>query len=255
MVEQDLDIALTAVLKAASDPTRRRVLTLLAQHGPMRVTDLARHFQMSLNSVSKHIKTLESAGLVSRRTQWREHLIELQTDRMTLIDTWFAELRSIWDMRLEKLDNLISKETDMTTDTELKLETSRVIAASPEVLFDAWLDPEMLARFMTPMQGVLVPEAKADARVGGRFLVVMRVDDKDLPHAGTYKTIDRPNELAFTWESPMSPIEDSTVTLKFAPVEGGTKVSLRHVRFPSEESRANHEKGWAAILEALSKAV
>ena len=126
MVERDMDIALTAVLKAASDPTRRRVLTLLAQHGPMRVTDLARHFEMSLNSVSKHIKTLESAGLVSRRTQWREHLIELQTERIDLIDAWFKDLRSIWDMRLERLDNLIAKDPDMTTDTELKLETSRV---------------------------------------------------------------------------------------------------------------------------------
>ena len=250
-----MDTALTAVLKAASDPTRRRVLTLLAQHGPMRVTDLARHFEMSLNSVSKHIKTLESAGLVSRRTEWREHLIELQTERIDLIDAWFNDLRSIWDMRLERLDNLITKEPDMTTDTELKLETSRVIAATPETLFDAWLDPEMLARFMTPMPDVTIPEAKADARVGGRFLVVMRVGDQDLPHQGTYKTIDRANELAFTWESPMSPVEDSTVTLKFAPVNEGTNVSLTHVRFPSEESRANHEKGWGAILEALSKAV
>ncbi|NNE86511.1 MAG: helix-turn-helix transcriptional regulator [Silicimonas sp.] len=105
-----MNTELTAVLKAASDPTRRRVLTLLAQHGPMRVTDLARHFEMSLNSVSKHIKTLESAGLVSRRTEWREHLIELQTERMALVDTWFKDLRSIWDMRLEKLDTIITRE-------------------------------------------------------------------------------------------------------------------------------------------------
>ena len=112
MVEHDLDTDLTTILKAASDPTRRQILTLLAQHGPMRVTDLARHFEMSLNSVSKHIKTLESAGLVSRRTEWREHLIGLQTNRMAMIDTWFKELRSIWDMRLEKLDNLITKEPE-----------------------------------------------------------------------------------------------------------------------------------------------
>lgn len=110
MVEREMDTDLTTILKAAADPTRRQVLTLLAQHGPMRVTDLARHFEMSLNSVSKHIKTLESAGLVSRRTEWREHLIELQTERMTLVDTWFKDLRSVWDMRLEKLDKLITKE-------------------------------------------------------------------------------------------------------------------------------------------------
>ena len=87
-------------------------MTLLAQHGPMRVTDLARHFDMSLNSVSKHIKTLEAAGLVSRRTEWREHLIELKTERLALIDRWFADLRSIWAMRLEALDNLMTKDAE-----------------------------------------------------------------------------------------------------------------------------------------------
>ena len=109
MVERD-DIALTGVLKAAADPIRRSILTLLAQNGPMRVTDLAGCFEVSLNSVSKHIKTLESAGLVSRRTEWREHLIELTPGRMALIDTWFNELRSIWTMRLEALENIVSKD-------------------------------------------------------------------------------------------------------------------------------------------------
>ena len=110
MVERDSNPDLTAVLKAASDPTRRVILTLLAQQGPMRVTDLARRFDMSLNSVSKHIKTLEGAGLVSRRTEWREHLIELKPDRMALIDRWFTELRSIWTMRLDALENLMTEE-------------------------------------------------------------------------------------------------------------------------------------------------
>ena len=112
MVERESHDDLTAILKAASDPTRRALMTLLAQHGPMRVTDLARHFEMSLNSISKHIKTLESAGLVSRRTEWREHLIELKTTRLGLIDDWFKDLKSIWALRLERLDDLIEKEND-----------------------------------------------------------------------------------------------------------------------------------------------
>lgn len=110
MVERESDTDLTAILKAASDPTRRSILTLLAQHGPTRVTDLARQFEMSLNSVSKHIKVLESARLVTRRTEWREHLIELTPDRLTLIDQWFKDLRSIWDMRLDRLETLMTEE-------------------------------------------------------------------------------------------------------------------------------------------------
>lgn len=110
MVEQQ--DPLTEILKAASDPTRRRILTLLAQSGPTRVTEIAARFAISLNAVSKHIKVLEQAGLVCRRTLWREHMIEVRMEPLARVDQWFAELRSIWALRLEKLDDLLSKEPD-----------------------------------------------------------------------------------------------------------------------------------------------
>ena len=144
----------------------------------------------------------------------------------------------------------------MTTETaELSMETSRVIGAPRERVFDAWLDPDMLARFMMPKSGMSVPDAASDARVGGRFRIIMRAGDQDMPHEGTYKVIDRPNRLSFTWEGPFSTVEDSTVTLDFDEVEGGTKVTLRHVRFVDEESRKSHTSGWAGILEALDAAL
>jgi len=110
MVERDPADQLNDILKSASDPTRRTILTLLAQHGPMRVTDIAARFDLSLNAISKHIKVLEKAGLVKRRTEWREHLIELVPGRLSLIDTWFAELRSIWALRLSALETALKEE-------------------------------------------------------------------------------------------------------------------------------------------------
>ncbi|WP_029064655.1 metalloregulator ArsR/SmtB family transcription factor, partial [Labrenzia sp. DG1229] len=101
------DQMLTAILKAVSDPRRRELLTILVQHGPTRVTDLARHFDVSLNAVSKHIKVLEAAGLVRRRTEWREHLIEPDMGPVREIDRWFQDLRSIWTQRLDALDNVL----------------------------------------------------------------------------------------------------------------------------------------------------
>jgi DNA-binding transcriptional ArsR family regulator len=95
MVERLTTNALSELLKAASDPTRRDILTLLAQHGAMRVTDIHGQFEMSLNSVSKHIKVFERAGLVIRSTDWREHLIEVQMSPLSEIDRWFADQRSI----------------------------------------------------------------------------------------------------------------------------------------------------------------
>ena len=76
----------------------------------MRVTDLAARFDMSLNAVSKHIKVLEAATLVQRRKEWREHLIEIDLARLQVIDNWFASLRSIWSLRLEALDAIMTKE-------------------------------------------------------------------------------------------------------------------------------------------------
>lgn len=138
---------------------------------------------------------------------------------------------------------------------ELKLEVSRSLPYPPERVFDAWLDPKMLAKFMIPGPGMTVPEATSDARVGGRFRIVMRGQEMgDMPHEGTYKAIDRPKRIVFTWESPFSSREDSTVTLDFAPEGKGTKLTLTHIRFESEESRANHEGGWTRILDALADA-
>lgn len=110
MVERFDPERLTLILKAASDPTRRAILTHLAQEGPARVTEIAARFDMSLNAVSKHIMVLERARLVSRKTQWREHLIEVQMQPLAEIDGWFSGLRSIWEQRLEALDTLIARD-------------------------------------------------------------------------------------------------------------------------------------------------
>jgi len=138
--------------------------------------------------------------------------------------------------------------------TELSLNVSRTINAPAEALFNAWLDPDMLARFMLPGKGTTVPKAATDPVEGGRFDIMMKAGDQELPHAGTYKKIDRHSKIIFTWESPFS-VDGSTVTLDFKPVDGGTEVNLHHVKFPTEESRDNHEGGWKSILAKLDEAV
>lgn len=144
----------------------------------------------------------------------------------------------------------------MTTQTkDLSLTCTRSIPAAPEAVFDAWLDPAMIARFMTPGPGMTVPRAETDPRKGGRFDIVMKAGDQEIPHWGIYKELARPDRMVFTWNSPFSEDEDSTVTLTFRGTDKGTDVTLHHVRFPSEESRNNHEGGWTAILDALASAV
>ncbi|HMS96759.1 MAG TPA: SRPBCC domain-containing protein [Tabrizicola sp.] len=134
--------------------------------------------------------------------------------------------------------------------SDLSLTCRRVIKASPEAVYGAWLDPVMMARFMSPGPDMHVREARADARVGGRFFVMM-VGEKDFPHEGTYKELKPHSRIVFTWEAPWS-APDTEVTLEFAPVAGGTEVVLTQVKFLSEESRDNHLAGWTGILGKLA---
>ena len=109
MVELKDEQLLSDLLKATSDTTRRAILTLLVQEGAMRVTDLATHYEMSLNAVSKHIKLLEKNGLIKRKTVGRTHWIEVELEPFNLVQTWFKELHSVWEMRLNKLEEILTK--------------------------------------------------------------------------------------------------------------------------------------------------
>jgi len=108
MVELTDNTALSEILKATSDSTRRSLLTQLCQQGPSRVTDLANYYDMSLNAVSKHIKILEKAGLLKRTKVGRTHWIEADLELLAEVESWFAELKSIWELRLIKLDEILN---------------------------------------------------------------------------------------------------------------------------------------------------
>ena len=134
--------------------------------------------------------------------------------------------------------------------SDLSLTVERTIKAPPEDVFNAWLNPDMLRQFMMPAAGMSVPKASNDPKEGGRFEIIMQAGEDEIPHAGTYREINPHSRLVFTWESPYS-VDDSTVTLTFAPVQDGTHVTLHHVRFKDAETRDNHNGGWTGILDAL----
>jgi uncharacterized protein YndB with AHSA1/START domain len=136
--------------------------------------------------------------------------------------------------------------------SELELTINRTIPASRESVFNAWLSPEILAKFMTtPMGGSKPTQVSNDPVKGGRFSIVMMNGDKEIPHAGTYLEIDPHSRLVFTWESPYS-LDDSVVTIDLTePKPGTTDLSLRHVKFRSEEARDGHKEGWTEIVGNL----
>ena len=136
-----------------------------------------------------------------------------------------------------------------------ELTISRTIPAPAKTVFEAWLDPEALAKFIKPMEGMPDCAVEVDAQEGGEFQIIMRAGDQDLPHRGEYKTIQPYEKLAFTWLSDYT-IPDSLVTLTFKELgPNDTELTLHHNGFPNEESRNNHNGGWDSIVEHLSEFV
>lgn len=96
------------VFVAMADGTRRAILARLAQ-SEARVTEIAEDFPISLNSVSKHIKILERAGLVLRTVHGREHVLSLNAAPMADAMEWMNYYRQFWDDRLKALEAFVLK--------------------------------------------------------------------------------------------------------------------------------------------------
>lgn len=97
---------LSSIFAALADPTRRAILVRLAD-GEAAVTELAAPFEMSLPAVSKHLKVLEKAGLItrSREAQWRP--CRLEAEPLREANDWLEKYRQFWDDRFDRLDDYL----------------------------------------------------------------------------------------------------------------------------------------------------
>jgi DNA-binding transcriptional ArsR family regulator len=97
---------LSTTFSALADPTRRAILSRLSL-GEISVNELAKPFAMSLPAVSKHLKVLERAGLITRgrEAQWRPCRIEAQA--LKPIDAWLEDYRRLWEQRLDRFENYL----------------------------------------------------------------------------------------------------------------------------------------------------
>ncbi len=97
---------LSATFAALADPTRRAIIARLAR-GETTVTELSKPFDMSGPAISKHLKVLENAGLItrSREAQWRPCKIEPQA--LKSLDEWLDQYRQFWEQRLDRLEDYL----------------------------------------------------------------------------------------------------------------------------------------------------
>jgi DNA-binding transcriptional ArsR family regulator len=98
---------LSAVFGALADPTRRAILARLAE-GDRTVTELTAPFRVSQPAISRHLKVLEDAGLISRSRRATARLSHLQAQPLRDATAWLARYQAFWDARYDRLDELLA---------------------------------------------------------------------------------------------------------------------------------------------------
>jgi uncharacterized protein YndB with AHSA1/START domain len=138
--------------------------------------------------------------------------------------------------------------TDTLTDDKV-LRMERVIATTPERLFELWTDPEELAKWWGP-EGFTTPTYSMDVRPGGRWHTTMRrPDGTEHVVSGIYRAIEPPKRLVFTWgwdDDAGMRGHETEVTVTFEPAPGGTRMRLVQQTFVDTDSRNRHEHGWGS---------
>ena len=132
-----------------------------------------------------------------------------------------------------------------------RLVLRKTIAASPHEVFSFWTDAESMKSWMCPC-GVVEARARLDVRIGGSFEIVMKGPEGDLVHSGTYRVVDPPRKLVFTWTSAGTSDLPTLVTVEFLAQGRGTEVVLTHEDLPDDAAVASHGNGWASILDLLA---
>jgi uncharacterized protein YndB with AHSA1/START domain len=136
---------------------------------------------------------------------------------------------------------------------QLRLQRSYPVA--PEKVWRAWTDARALAQWFRPDASFSVTVAEADARVGGRFHIVMvngKGDAFDL--SGVYREVVPFRKLVMTWGwREKQPGLESLVSVTLRPAGQGTELELRHDQYVDIENEPTHEQGWNGALEKLGQ--
>lgn len=95
------------IFQAIADPTRRAIIALIALQA-MTPNAIAKHFEASRQSLSKHLRILTECELIKQEQQGREIYYQLEIDKMKEIDKWLEQFRKIWEDRFDNLDKLLA---------------------------------------------------------------------------------------------------------------------------------------------------
>jgi uncharacterized protein YndB with AHSA1/START domain/DNA-binding transcriptional ArsR family regulator len=234
---------LDLVFAALSDPTRRAILSRLAQ-GEATVNELVAPFALRQPTISKHLKVLEGAGLVTRGRQAQFRPVRLNPEPLAGAAQWLGGYRRFWEESLDQLGDyakeLQHKESVMNARdslAELELIVIRDFDVPAPFLFEAYSKPEHLKRWFGP-KGYPLTLCEVDFRVGGRYRFAMTGPDgiQNTPFGGEYLEIVPNKKIVFdnSFEEPNP--RKMIMTVTFEETGGKTKLVM-HTLFESKAMR------------------
>ena len=143
---------------------------------------------------------------------------------------------------------------EATVQQRPSLSIRRQYAAPPEKVWQALITPAALQQWMGPSDEFRVPIAEVDARVGGRYRIVMvSPDGEEHDVRGVYREVSAPTKLVYTWAWKSTPEKESLVTMELRANEGGTELIVTHSNFADGAAREGHEKGWIGCMARLER--
>jgi uncharacterized protein YndB with AHSA1/START domain len=143
---------------------------------------------------------------------------------------------------------------EATVQQRPSLSISRQFPAPPEKVWKALITPEAIRQWMGPSDEFRVPIAEVDARVGGRYRIVMvSPDGEEHDVQGVYREVSAPARLVYTWAWKSTPEKESLVTIELRAKGAGTELTITHSQFADEAAREGHEKGWIGCLARLER--
>lgn len=234
---------LDRVFAALADPTRRAILARLAQ-GEATVNELVAPFDLRQPTISKHLKVLEGAGLVTRGRQAQFRPVRLNPAPLAGASHWFGDYRRFWEESLDQLGDyarkLHQKESVMNVResvAERELVVTRDFDVPARFLYEAYSKPEHLKRWFGP-KGYPLTMCEVDFRTGGRFRFAMTGPDgnENTPFGGEYLEIVPNRKIVFdnSFEEPHP--RKMIMTITFEEKGGKTKLTM-HTLFESKAMR------------------
>ena len=241
---------LDAAFSALADPTRRAILARLAL-GEAGVMELAEPFEITQPAVSRHLKVLEDAGLITRRIDGTRRPCRLAKEGLASMERWLEMLRNALEANYDRLDSVLAemapqgrKGKDMTkltltTEGDTHVIVKRRFAASPEAVYRAHVEPKLVQKWMTGPDGWTMPVCINDARPGGKI----RYEWSDGKGGGFYLTgefieLNPFRRIVHVERMHLpDPTPDNHVETTFEPDGKGTLMTMR-MTLPNAETRA-----------------